>query len=131
MRRFTTISLSFNSNANSKNPYASKTSAEPAKNSSLIYGGIFLKNGKTVRAIVPNLMLDNKKGGINYLTDSTHQPTNKNSHWESGGDNAFIKLLSQAYLNVIGQQNQLVQPKQLNLFDQQEDFTKPCNDAPF
>ena len=73
----------------------------------------------------------NKKGGINYLTDSTHQPTNKNSHWESGGDNAFIKLLSQAYLNVIGQQNQLVQPKQLNLFDQQEDFTKPCNDAPF
>ena len=25
----------------------------------------------------------NKKGGINYLTDSTHQPTNKNSDWVS------------------------------------------------
>ena len=36
----------------------------------------------------------------------------------------FIKLLSQAYLNVTDQQNQLiqqpVQPKQLDLFDQQK-----------
>ena len=40
------------------------------------------------------------KGGLSYLLDSTHQPTNKNSHWETGGDNAFIKLLAQAYIEV-------------------------------
>jgi len=60
----------------------------------------------------------NKKGGINYLTNSTHQPTKQKSHWETGGNNAFIKLLSQAYLNVTGQQSQPVQqPKQLGLFN--------------
>lgn len=40
------------------------------------------------------------KGGLKYLLDSTHQPTNKNSHWETGGDNAFIKILAKAYLNI-------------------------------
>lgn len=68
-----------------------------------------------------------EKGGLSYLTDSTHQPTKKNSHWETGGDNAFIKLLTQAYLNVTGKVQS--QPKQLGLFDE-EDFTKPC-DIPF
>jgi hypothetical protein len=46
------------------------------------------------------------KGGVNYLTDSTHQPTKKNSHWETGGNNAFIELLTKAYLSVKGIQEQ-------------------------
>ncbi len=46
------------------------------------------------------------KGGLSYLTDSTHQPTKKNSHWETGGNNAFIELLTKAYLNVKGIQGQ-------------------------
>jgi len=40
------------------------------------------------------------KGGIEYLQNSTHQPTKQNSHWETGGDNAFIKSLIQAYKNI-------------------------------
>jgi DNA replication protein DnaC len=46
------------------------------------------------------------KGGLRYLTDSTHQPTKKNSHWETGGNNAFIELLTKAYLSIKGTQEQ-------------------------
>ncbi len=62
------------------------------------------------------------KGGIDYLRDSTHQPTKKNSHWETGGNNAFIKLLTQAFVNVTGTP-QIVQPKQLDLFNQEDLLT--------
>ena len=54
------------------------------------------------------------KGGIEYLKNSTYQPTKKNSHWETGGNNAFIKLLTQAYANVKGLGKQ--EPTQLDLF---------------
>ncbi len=72
----------------------------------------------------------NNKGGLNYLSDSTHQPTKQNSHWETGGNNAFIKLLTQAYLNVTDQQIQ-TQPKQLDLFEQEEQEEKCDSDIPF
>ncbi len=41
-----------------------------------------------------------KKGGFEYLIKCTHQPTKQNSHWETNGDNAFIKILTEAYLNI-------------------------------
>lgn len=51
------------------------------------------------------------KGGVDYLRDSIHQPTKQNSHWETGGNNAFIKALTQAYLEVKQQaQQQTTQP---------------------
>ena len=40
------------------------------------------------------------KGGVEYLQNSTHQPTAQNSHWETGGNNGFIKALIAAYKNV-------------------------------
>lgn len=58
------------------------------------------------------------KGGVNYLKNSTHQPTKQNSHWETGGDNAFIKLLTQAYMNVKGLGK--MEGTQLNMFEQEK-----------
>lgn len=43
-----------------------------------------------------------QKGGRDYLTDSTHTPTGAKNYWESTGLNAFIKLLTQAYITVKG-----------------------------
>lgn len=40
------------------------------------------------------------KGGLQYLQNSTHQPTKQNSHWETGGDNGFINALVKSYNNV-------------------------------
>jgi hypothetical protein len=55
------------------------------------------------------------KGGVDYLKNSTHQPTKQNSHWETGGNNAFIKLLTQAYMNVKGLGK--MEGTQLNMFE--------------
>lgn len=41
------------------------------------------------------------KGGLEYLKQCTHQPTTKNSHWETGGKNGFINCLVEAYNNII------------------------------
>lgn len=51
----------------------------------------------------------NIKGGLLYLKDSTHQPTRKNSHWETNGNNAFIRLLTEAYLEVTQASNTISQ----------------------
>lgn len=42
----------------------------------------------------------NKKGGSAWILSSTHQPTNKNTVWETGGQNWFIKSLNDAYIVV-------------------------------
>jgi len=60
------------------------------------------------------------KGGVDYLKNSTHQPTKKNSDWETGGKNMFIKLLTQAYMNVKGLGRQ--EGTQMNMFDQPRTF---------
>lgn len=39
-----------------------------------------------------------KKGGEAWLNKATHQPTRKNTVWETGGKNWFIKALTEAYL---------------------------------
>ena len=65
----------------------------------------------------------NSKGGLSYLIDSTHQPTKQNSHWETGGNNAFIKLLTEAYLEIITQPTQVqesVVQKPTKLFNSQD-----------
>ena len=46
----------------------------------------------------------NKKGGIDWISSATHQPTKKNTVWETGGQNWFIKALADAYSNVSTQQ---------------------------
>lgn len=49
----------------------------------------------------PKLVIEIKvRGGLTYLENCTHQPTKQNSHWETGGDNGFIKALVTAYLNI-------------------------------
>jgi len=40
------------------------------------------------------------KGGLDYIFNSTHQPTKGNSNWETGGNNDFIKALGEAYRDV-------------------------------
>lgn len=43
-----------------------------------------------------------KVGGKSWLSKATHQPTNKNTVWETGGKNWFIEALTDAYLSVKG-----------------------------
>lgn len=38
-----------------------------------------------------------KQGGSQWILSSTHQPTRKNTVWETGGQNWFIKALNDAY----------------------------------
>ena len=40
-----------------------------------------------------------EKGGSKWILASTHQPTNQNTVWETGGKNWFIKALNEAYLS--------------------------------
>lgn len=40
-----------------------------------------------------------KQGGSAWILSSTHQPTTKNTVWETGGQNWFIKSLNDAYLS--------------------------------
>jgi hypothetical protein len=42
-----------------------------------------------------------KIGGQEWLSNATHQPTNKNTVWETGGLNLFINALQEAYYGVI------------------------------
>lgn len=44
-----------------------------------------------------------KQGGSSWILNSTHQPTNKNTVWETGGKNWFIKALNEAYLSQVEQ----------------------------
>ena len=40
-----------------------------------------------------------KEGGMDYLNKVVHQPTNKNSVWETGGQNWFMNALKEAYVD--------------------------------
>ena len=40
-----------------------------------------------------------KEGGMDYLNKVVHQPTNKNSVWETGGQNWFMDALKEAYVD--------------------------------
>ena len=48
----------------------------------------------------------NKKGGSEWLMASTHQPTKKNTVWETGGQNWFIKALNDAYVSLVNVSSQ-------------------------
>lgn len=41
-----------------------------------------------------------KAGGLKYLENAVHQPTTKNTVWETGGQDWFISALREAYINV-------------------------------
>jgi hypothetical protein len=45
------------------------------------------------------LLAIEEKGGEEFLLSCTHQPTSKNTYWETGGDNGFILALLTAYQN--------------------------------
>ena len=42
-----------------------------------------------------------EQGGTQFILKSTHQPTTKNTVWETGGKNWFIKALNEAYLSIV------------------------------
>jgi hypothetical protein len=46
-----------------------------------------------------------KQGGSAWILSSTHQPTNKNTVWETGGQNWFIEALNDAYFKLTDQIN--------------------------
>ena len=47
----------------------------------------------------PNLFSEiQNRGGLAFLNVSVHQPTNKNTVWESGGQNWFIESLAEAFV---------------------------------
>ena len=54
----------------------------------------------------PSLIAEiTKQGGSKWILSSTHQPTKKNTVWETKGKNWFIKSLNDAYLRVLGGTN--------------------------
>jgi hypothetical protein len=59
-----------------------------------------------------------KAGGQEWLSKATHQPTNKNTVWETGGQNLFITALQDAYNNLVSEK-----PSQTILFDSLTEFT--------
>jgi hypothetical protein len=42
-----------------------------------------------------------KQGGSKWILAATHQPTSKNTVWETGGENWFILALNEAYLSQV------------------------------
>lgn len=54
-----------------------------------------------------------KQGGSQWILASTHQPTKKNTVWETGGKNWFIKALNDAYLSQIPTKQQNNKPEDL------------------
>ena len=47
----------------------------------------------------PNLFSEiQSRGGLAFLNASVYQPTNKNTVWESGGQNWFIESLAEAFV---------------------------------
>lgn len=51
-----------------------------------------------------------EQGGSEWILSSTHQPTTKNTVWETGGKNWFIKALNEAYLSTQPLQQSSVKP---------------------
>jgi len=41
-----------------------------------------------------------KRGGLNYLAVLRHQPTKRNSYWETGGKDGFLRAFREAYASV-------------------------------
>jgi hypothetical protein len=41
-----------------------------------------------------------EQGGSDWILSSTHQPSSKNTVWETGGKNWFIKALNEAYTSI-------------------------------
>jgi predicted kinase len=52
----------------------------------------FLQNPRLIAAT-------NDAGGSDFILNAVHQPTKKNTIWETGGGNYFILALNEAYLN--------------------------------
>ena len=50
-----------------------------------------------------------KAGGLKYLENAVHQPTTKNTVWETGGQDWFISALREAYINVSSESAKPVQ----------------------
>ncbi len=77
-----------------KNETKTKPSIDDSKNYELMVDIIATKLSQYPRLVDEITRL----GGSDWILKSTHQPTNKNTVWETGGQNWFIKALNDAYL---------------------------------
>jgi len=63
----------------------------------------------------PRLVTEiNKQGGSAWILSSTHQPTSKNTVWETNGRNWFIETLNDAYSSVSQPQAPVTTPNKLS-----------------
>ena len=46
-----------------------------------------------------------EKGGVDWISSSTHQPTKQNTVWETGGQNWFVESLADAFDTTIKKRN--------------------------
>jgi len=90
---------------------SSESVRKPAKEESGNYK-LMVELIKTKLETYPRLVnAITKRGGLDYLNQTLHQPTNKNSVWETGGQDWFKSALIDAYSSVENE-GFLAQPKQ-------------------
>ena len=61
-----------------------------------LIGAKFANHPRLVSAVT-------KLGGLKYLENAVHQPTNKNTVWETGGQDWFMSAMKEAYNNAIAE----------------------------
>ena len=76
------------------------------------------------------------KGGVNYILNSTHQPSSKASTWTSNSDNMFIHILANAYQAVVFENDVMNTPEFQKFADEElqkgstmeaiEEYYKSC-----
>lgn len=68
-----------------------------------------------------------KQGGSRWILSSTHQPTRKNTVWETGGQNWFIKALNDAYKSTQPTVSESDKISLLDFFRQEANKAKQAN----
>ena len=82
-----------------------KPAKEDSKNYKLmveLIGAKFAKHPRLVSAVT-------KLGGLKYLDNAVHQPTSKNTVWETGGQDWFMSAMKEAYNNAIAEPAKVVE----------------------
>ena len=86
-----------------------ESKTKPAKEDSQNYklmveliGAKFANHPRLVGAVT-------KLGGLKYLENAVHQPTSKNTVWETGGQDWFMSAMKEAYNNAIAEPVKVVE----------------------
>ena len=82
-----------------------KPAKEDSKNYKLmveLIGAKFANHPRLVSAVT-------KIGGLKYLDNAVHQPTSKNTVWETGGQDWFMSAMKEAYNNAIAEPVKVVE----------------------